>query len=379
MHLSEIAQRRNRVVVDSYEPGSTMKSFALAASLKYDLLTPNKKYFCEDGKMQLGRRVIREADSRHKFGWLTASEILAFSSNIGTTKIALEMGAAPFFESLKSFGFGQTTGVAFPGEAKGIMHATPWSDHLLSNISFGHGITTTPIQLVAAYAAIARDGIWTTPKLLRSIQSVSVEELNSTFPVAERRVLTERQAATMRLMLTTATSLGGTGTGARVAGYPVAGKTGTAQKVNPNGRGYLPGSYISSFAGMIPAQSPKFVIYIAVDNPRKQYYGSMVAAPVFAKVATAALRSIEMMPMIISQGDGLAEPPLSERAKQKSTSRTWHHVPKMQGLTLREAYSFLDKNNAQIQFQGHGRVSSTEPPAGSSWPEDDKIKLILTE
>ncbi|MFN7904726.1 MAG: peptidoglycan D,D-transpeptidase FtsI family protein, partial [Pseudobdellovibrionaceae bacterium] len=284
---------RNRNVTDSFEPGSVMKTFVIAKGLKEGTLDPEKKYFCENGVMKIGKRTIREADEKHDFKYLSVAEILALSSNIGTTKIAFELGEAKVREGYAEFGFGQRTKIDFPGESKGILHSLPWGDHLLSNNSFGHGMTASPLQVANAYAAIVNGGILNKPYLIER-QKGDKED-------GSRRVLTPEQSAVMRHMLIGATQLGKTGVLAQIDGFDVGGKTGTAQKVSSHSKGYIPGGYISSFAGFFPAVNPKYVIYIVVDYPKKAYYGSQVAAPVFSRLASYLARKDSLAPEKVSK------------------------------------------------------------------------------
>ena len=285
-------------MTDVFEPGSTMKTFALAAGLRKGILSPNKKYNTENGQFRIGKRIIREAEVKHRWPELTVTDILALSSNIGTSKIALEVGASDLRETLVDFGFGQKSRVELPGEAKGTLHSLPWNDHLLANISFGQGISVNLIQLANAYAAIANGGTLHQPFLV--LAQREGDKLEVTKPKPLRQVLTPEQASHLRMMLVAATAEGGTGTKARVPGYLVGGKTGTAQKPDPSNRGYLSQAYISSFAGFVPAENPEYVIVVAVDHPKKSYYGSTVAAPVFARLASFLLRRQGVSPVLAS-------------------------------------------------------------------------------
>ncbi len=299
---SDAYQRKNRVVTDVFEPGSTLKTFALASALREGLITPNKKYNTENGSLKIGDRVIREAELDHKWKELSVGEILAFSSNIGTTKIAFELGGEKLRQGLLDFGFGSKAGIDLPGEAKGAVQPLPWMPHLLSNISFGQGISVTALQMANAYAAIANGGILRKPYLVHSLRDPDsgVEKIQA--PQEIRRVLSEKESADMRLMLMGVTAPGGTGVNAKVDGFLVAGKTGTAQKPNPKGRGYLPHAYISSFAGFIPANDPKYVIFVMVDYPKnKSYYGSVLAAPLFSKLAYFVARKSGLPPVLLSE------------------------------------------------------------------------------
>lgn len=415
---------RNRPILEAFEPGSTMKTFIAAAGLQMRKWQPNTRFNCEGGKLKIGRRVIGEADSHHKFGWLTISEILAFSSNIGVTKMAFELGEVPVKQYLSMFGFGRKTGIDLPGEAKGIIQGGNWSQHLLSNVSFGHGLAVTPIQIANAYAAIANGGILRVPRVTKSPTSmVSSWEFPWGQPQQDNserndvvRVLSESEAQTMRLLLAGVTAPGGTGVSAVVPGYPVAGKTGTAQKVNPNSRGYLPGEYISSFAGMIPANEPRFVIYVAIDSPKKQYYGSQVAGPLFSQLATFAVRHEGLAPRWLNenQAQGLLPRFASKKSQEKApvNSSTAGDtpigeslsaqkkigvaqavgpnkdvpvvepvvglMPDLEGLTLREVQERLQNHELRVNLHGSGKVIRFHPEEGAPFKENDIIDIWLS-
>lgn len=385
--------RRNKIVTDAFEPGSTMKAFVIAAALRDGFVKPNTKFYCEKGSFKIGRHTIREAESSEKFEDLTVSEILAVSSNVGTTKIAFKMGAEQLRQGLLDFGFGQKAGVDLPGEARGMVQALPWKQHLLSNISFGHGISATPLQVANAFAAIANGGVLNTPYIVQSVRD-SETGLVTESPVKPiRRVLSPEQAAQMRAMLVGVTTTGGTGGNARVDGFLVAGKTGTAQKVNPNGRGYLPGAYISSFGGFIPANDPRFVIYVAVDSPRKAYYGAKVAAPLFSRVASYAVRKEGVAPLPMSQASNessaarrvVAEPKAIKPAvvareaivNSEVQSSTEEAVPDLLNLTTREVLRRVSGQDLRVKFIGQGTVSEVVPEVGSQVPASKEITVIL--
>lgn len=373
------AVRRNRVVTDAFEPGSTMKTFVVAAALREGLIKPNSKFFCENGSFRVGDRIIREAETHEKFGYLTVSEILAVSSNVGTTKIAFQMGSDKLRKGLVDFGFGARSGVDLPGEARGIMHDLPWRQHLLSNISFGHGMTGTPLQVANAYAAIANGGVLNTPYIVSSRRNGETGEVTQYEPKPIRRVLSEEQAQQLRMMLSGATAEGSTGINARVSGYLVAGKTGTAQKVNPNGRGYLPGAYISSFAGFIPANDPKYVIFVAVDSAKKKsYYGSTVAAPIFSRIASYAVRRAGVAPQVVAEKTLVKKRPEDSKTKNELiVKKSFETVPDLVGLTTREVLRRFIGQDIKVDFKGSGVVSEVIPAPGSEIPTDKEIKVIL--
>ncbi|HEX4924296.1 MAG TPA: penicillin-binding protein 2 [Bdellovibrionales bacterium] len=347
-------EKRNRAVTDPFEPGSTLKTFTLAAALKEGTIAPNTRIFCENGKYKIGKRTIGESIG-HKYGWLTAHEILAHSSNIGTAKIALELGGEKLRQTFTDFGFGVKSGVDTLGESRGILPPLPWRDHLLANISFGHGVAATPLQIANAYAAIANGGTLRKPFLVKSIRSKESGEEQTFEPDEGKRVIDSKIASTLSLMLMGTTGADGTGVRARVNGFPVAGKTGTAQKLGPDGR-YMH-AYISSFAGFVPANDPRFVIYIAYDDPREKYYGSEVAAPVFARVAGHAVRESGLAPTLINE-DNLLKRSAEAKPLQELEPAVRGTTDEWKGLTLRQALTRLRGETVSIQIRGRGRVKS---------------------
>ncbi len=382
--------RRNRAITDTFEPGSTIKPLVVAAALKDKKLQPNSKYFCENGSYKVADRTIREADAQHSFGWLTVSEILAVSSNIGVAKIAFEMGDQKLREALLSFGFSQKLAVEVPGEAKGVLQSLPWNKHLLSNVSFGQGMTVSALQVANAYAVIANGGWLNKPYIVESMKNSESGELTEFKTEHLNKVLTPEQAANMRLMLTSTTQPGGTGVNAQVSGFLVGGKTGTAQKVNPKFRGYMPGAYISSFAGFIPASDPKFVIFIAVDQPRKAYYGAQVAAPIFSKIASYAARKEGLAPTLLSD-IAVKDKPKNKIQKIESINnvrtlqeisengqtKTLAIMPDLKGLSLREVLRQMGGADIKINIHGQGVVSTTFPVAGEVVSDRSEIQLFL--
>lgn len=376
---------RNRIVSDTYEPGSTMKTFVIAGALRENLVRPSTRYDCEGGRMKVGDKWIKEADKDHHFDWLNVTEILAHSSNIGTAKIAFDLGDHRLHQTLTDFGFGAKTGVDLPGEARGIINPMPWRQHLLSNISFGQGIAVTPIQLIAAYGAIANGGLLRKPILVKAVRKPGEEPVE--FQSQEiRRVISAQDSATMRLMLTQAATVAKAG----IPGYHIAGKTGTAQKVDFVRGGYANGAYVSSFAGFVPAHDPRYVILIAVDNPKKAYYGSQVAAPVFSRVAGYMVRRAGLAPVLISEsnmihsGDEdkrrtqLQAKAVAELRREAGIEQTpGHEFPNLMGLTLREALVRVGKQTSNIEVRGSGLVVRTVPSAGAPMGEKQRVTLVL--
>ncbi len=380
-------RKRNRVIADCFEPGSTIKTFVVAAGLREKILQANSRYDTENGVMKIGGRTIREAESKHVWPSLTVSEILAYSSNIGTTKIAFDVGPELIRKTFLDFGFSEKSGIDLPGEARGVVHALPWPAHLFSNISFGHGMTASPLQMANAYAAIANGGVLRKPYLVKSVTDPETGRTTEFNGDEIRRVLTPADAAALRLMLAGVTAPGGTGVNAKVDGFPVAGKTGTAQKVNPNGRGYLPGGYISSFAGFLPANDPEFVIYVAIDQPKKKntYYATTVAAPIFSRIASYAARKNNLAPVLLSEknlANGNSGKTLAKSSVgivESTPSIVNPVIPDLANLTTREVLKRLSADNVHVEFRGSGIVAETYPQAGFEWPESRNLMVYLRE
>lgn len=277
--------RRNTAVNDQYEPGSTFKMVVAAAALEDGLVTPETSFELASSITIYDRTVHEAHDELPAKRVLTVTEILSQSSNVGAITLGLQVGKERLIEVIKDFGFTQRSGIDFPGEASGSMLAADdWSGSTIANVPIGQGISVTSVQLAAAYGAIANDGVYVQPHLARDATLAP-----------SRRVVSSKVARELREMLLV-TVAQGTGRNAQVAGYEVAGKTGTAQKVLPNGNGYSTDEFVASFVGMVPAEDPALVILVAIDEPTKEHYGSVVAAPVFAEIADFTLRRLAIPP-----------------------------------------------------------------------------------
>lgn len=390
--------RRNRVVTDSFEPGSLMKTFAIAAALRDKKVAPNTRIATENGRFVVGDRVIREAESNHKWPSLTVGEVLAYSSNIGTTKIAFMLGDDKVRQAFQDFGFGSKLGVDLPGEAKGTLQPLPWRPHLLSNISFGQGVSVTALQMANAYACIANGGILHQPYLVSQVRNSENGLVQKQEAKVLKRVLSEEDAAAMRIMLAGVTSGSGTGLNAQVDGFVVAGKTGTAQKADSKGRGYMAGAYLSSFAGFIPANDPEYVILIAVDHPKKNsYYGSAVAAPVFSRVASYLVRKDGLAPLSLRQKDWaprverqVANESINiEQRRRQAEIKTAAQlmtlekapamdvIPDLSGLTARAVLQKFSGQPINVQLRGSGTVADVIPAPGTPMVDLKQITVIF--
>jgi cell division protein FtsI (penicillin-binding protein 3) len=287
-------EQLDRAVSAVYEPGSTMKMITIAAALEEGLLTPDDTIDCEGGKWRVGGRTI--GDAHHKYGVLTISDVLKFSSNICAAKIGLQLGRDRLNQWLNRFEFGRLTGIDLPGELKGFIRPVDqWREIGLANIAFGQGILVTPLQVIQAAAAIANGGELVHPRLLLS----TVDRSGRATPAprdASVRILSAETAAKMNRMMIEVTHKGGTAERAAVPGFAVAGKTGTAQKVDPVTGAYSHSLFVASFVGYLPAERPEVVVLVAVDEPKKSTYGGTVAAPAFREIAMAALSALEIYP-----------------------------------------------------------------------------------
>ena len=274
--------RQNRAVAASYEPGSTFKAFTMAGALEDDLIEPETSFGLAP-TIQVADREIRESHPRG-FVQLTAAEILAQSSNVGSVTIGLALGAKRFDHWVRRFGFGRGTDVDLPGEQAGIVPSPEdYSGSSMGNLPIGQGLAVTPIQLAAAYAGIANGGVAQRPHVIAGASPPG------------RRVVSERTARRVSRMLEGVLAPGGTAQEAQVPGYRLAGKTGTAQKPDGFG-GYSKTKFVSSFIGYAPARNPRLLVAVAVDEPQGKIYGGEVAAPAFEKIVTFALPYLRIPP-----------------------------------------------------------------------------------
>ena len=278
-------RRRNRAVTDTYEPGSTFKLVTIAAALEEGMVTPRTSFRLSP-TIKVADRVIRESHTRGTER-LTVRQVVEYSSNIGTITIAQRLGAGRLASWIDRFGFGSPTGIDFPGESSGFaLPLDQWSGSTIGTVPIGHGIAVTPIQMARAYSAIGNGGVLVRPHLIERIDG------REPGPRKRRRVVS-RQVSEQMMSMLRGVVLEGTGTEAAIPGYTVAGKTGTAAKIDPDGT-YSTSRYVASFVGMVPATKPKLVIMVMVDEPRGDIYGGVVAAPAFREIARFNLQHLEI-------------------------------------------------------------------------------------
>lgn len=357
---------RNRPVTDPFEPGSTIKPFTLAAAFDAGVLHVSDEWDCEGGEWHIGRVPLHDADPE---GVLTTAQVLARSSNICTAKIARRLGKDKLSLFLRQMGFFSPTGIDLPGERAGqVLPVAEWGDIAFANISFGQGMTATPLQVASALSAIANGGTLYRPHIVKRILSPTGEVLLSNQP-SGKRVMSAQTAATMTHLLRGVMEKKGTGEKLDIPGYPVAGKTGTAQKVDPTTHHYSPALWASSFVGFAPYDHPRVLLFVLIDEPKEGHYGAEVAGPIFVKAMTDALRYLGVPPRPANDARPVPPtPPVRPAAPSPPPAamavRT-DLVPAFVGLGFGQALRLAQQSGLRVEVTGSGRVVSQEPPAHS--------------
>lgn len=390
---SNAEQRRNRSVTDLYEPGSVMKPLVAAGAIEAGIIAPKSKVFCEYGKMKIGKHWVNESEAKHKWGWLSIGEVLQHSSNVGATKIGFLFGAERMSTWLRHLGVGARTGVDLPGEASGGM-ARPekWSKILHSNISFGQGMMTTPLQITRAYAALANGGTLVTPRLVRELHSFEGELLKELPEGPKLKVMEPKTAQVLEHMLTPVATDEGTAPKAAIPGFTVVGKTGTSQKAVP-GRGYRSGKYMSSFVGYVKGVRPNYVVYVMFDEPNFPYFGGETAGPVFRRIMTAALARegiapdsnlIQLAPLGKNEPErkasdkvrAVAAAPAAPPVLETSGEGDWR-MPDLAGLTARDVMELFSGRDLRLRLRGSGLVKAQQPSPGALIRRGDNVAVQL--
>lgn len=383
-HLGSAHAKRNRALTDGYEPGSTLKPIHLAGALERGM-NLNEKIWCERGQMKIQGRTISEAETHEKFEWLSLKEIIRHSSNVGSAKLALKVGAEPLIKNLREFGFGLKTGIEFPGEISGWLPSgarkiTPLT---LANIGFGQGILVTPLQMIRSYAAFFNGGWRVQPSLVK--RDTDERSSKERAPV---RILSPGVASQVREALESATGEEGTGKKAVLQGFRVAGKTGTAQVVDPSTKRYSKSRYVASFIGGPLEVEMPVVIFTALDDPRGVYYGSETAAPLFRNVLAAVVHRFGIPGTQTIAQARAPEPSDEVSTNQASPLRfeganpagqlSWK-MPSLIGLTPREAFQILKGRRFSVQIVGDGLIREQSPAVGASLAEDATVRLTLSD
>jgi cell division protein FtsI/penicillin-binding protein 2 len=360
---------RNRLVADQYEPGSTFKLLTGCAALEEGVVAPDDSFWVFHGEADLGGFKIH--DSHPETGWFTFRSATARSSNVCYAQIGSKVGAERLYRAARLFGFGQPTRVSLPGEAPGqIRPPSRWSARSLATISIGQEVLVTPVQMLMAYGAVANGGVLLRPRIASALVDESGRPLRQ-FPVETvRRVVSEETARTFRSFLRDAV-VSGTASEAAIPWCDVAGKTGTAQKADETSRGYRAGRYVSSFIGMAPAQNPRLVGLVLIDEPRGAYYGGSVAAPVWREIVTAWAAQgrgpIELKSAVLPAATRARATPLGDP------------IPDVRLLPGDRAALVLERAGFRARAVGAGsRVASQSPAPGTAARRGAVVELILS-
>jgi len=387
-----MSHRRNRAITDRFEPGSTIKPFTIAGALALGAIRPDELIPCENGTMQVGKSRKDVIHDTHGYESLTPAQVLAYSSNIGTAKVGIELGKARLYQVLRRFGFGSRTELALPGETAGILrHYQKWYDLDAATISFGQGMSSTVLQLATAMGALANKGRLMRPLLIKRISDSRGGTLEEALPDVRRQAVPAHVANLLADMLTGVTGPGGTGEEAAIEGYLVAGKTGTAQKADYVRGGYAEDKWSSSFVGFAPADAPRVVTAVMIDEPMIAHYGGHVAGPVFRRVTLGALRQLGVPPdrstesPVAAQPKKRAKPADAAVAEADATSAEplaalaegQVRVPDLVGKTARAALRILREQELGVRLSGSGVVVQQDPPPSSLAGRGSSVQLVL--
>ena len=377
------ASWRNRVLTDTFEPGSTFKIFLAAAAIDSGRVNSKDIFYCENGRAKVYNKYIHDTK---KYGWLSVENILRVSSNIGAYKIGEKVGKDEYYRYISGFGFGEKTGIALPGEASGNLRSSKSLSPVgYANLAFGQGISVTALQLVSAISAVANGGHIMKPHVVKKIVDREGRTQISNYPVRVRRVISDKTAREISLMLERVVSSEGTGMRGALEKYRVAGKTGTSQKYDSKLEAYSREKYTSSFIGFLPADNPKLSILVILDEPKKSIYGGTVAAPVFKKIAeqtlaymgvTPAKEDVPAVTLIQASLDSRG------RAGKNSAVRLKEGVkpgimPDLKGLTLREILVAMGSSPAKMS--GSGVVVQQFPLPGEPLKKGEPYRIKLGE
>jgi cell division protein FtsI (penicillin-binding protein 3) len=359
--------RRNRVIADTIEPGSTFKVFTIAAALEAGVVKETDRFDCENGRYVYGRRVIHDD---HPHGWLSVPEVLKYSSNIGTIKVGDRMDADRLYDSLRSFGFGDRTGVELKGEVVGIVPSrASFRGINRATAAFGQGISVTPIQLASAMCAVVNGGKVMRPWIVREVKDPAGKTVYRGAPAELRRVISPKTSEAMRRMMATVVEEDGTGKAARIQGFRVGGKTGTAQKVEPGTGRYSPTKRVSSFIGFLPMEDPELVALVVLDEPKGVTYGGVVAAPAFERTAVKTAYYLGIRPTEPTAASARGAAPARQGspvlARVSTAPAAEGVMPDLSGMSMGRVADVLGRHSVHLVLQGSGTAKRQSPPPGA--------------
>ena len=368
-NFSSPNQWRNRVLTDNFEPGSTFKVFLAAAALEEGLVSPEENFYCENGTYRIGRRNIHDV---HKYGTLTFAEIIKKSSNIGAAKVCERMNAEIFYRHIRDLGFGEKTGIDLSVESPGSVRPYQgWKEIEKSNMAFGQGISVTALQLTTALSALANGGYVMRPYIVKGIVNKKGEYLKKNFPSVVRTAISAQTAKALTEIMIGVTTEGGTGVAASIPGFEVAGKTGTAQKVDPVTRRYNWAKPIASFMGFVPARDPRIAVLIVVDEPKGRGFGGTVAAPAFKAVAEEVLHYLNVFPdpnLMPAPAQVAMTTPVAHETSLDGPVDNYSGLdrfPDFTGLSMRRVLQIVNGYNLKVQVEGSGKAVAQKPSPGT--------------
>jgi cell division protein FtsI (penicillin-binding protein 3) len=400
--------RANKALQYTYEPGSTFKVVAYSGAIEEKLVKPTDMIDCQMGSINIYGRTIHDS---HPHGVLTITEALAQSSNVAAIKLGMKLGDARLYDYVKRFGFGSRTRIELPGESPGILRpVNRWDKTSIGSIPMGQEIGVTPVQVAAAFATIANDGVRIAPHIIREVRDASGNVVARDAP-EQRRVVSAETARTIRSMLEMVT-LDGTAKAARLDGYTAAGKTGTAQKIDPKTRAYSKTKYVASFVGFAPVDNPAIVIIVVLDEPGTAIYGGTVAAPVFKEIAEQVLPYLGVAPDTdtkesAARQDQIAMAELNHAASQNFAGSEKQVapatlplevegvrergevreivyapagerallMPDMRGRSVRDAARICAQLGLDLEARGEGRAVAQSPAAGAAVEAGRKVRV----
>ncbi|MBP7341292.1 MAG: penicillin-binding protein [Smithellaceae bacterium] len=380
---------RNRAIADAFDPGSTFKPFLVAAALEEKVVREADRFFCENGHYVVANRVIREAN-RKRHGYLSVRDILKYSSNIGSAKIAEKLGREKYYDYIRSFGFGAKTGIDLSGEAIGLLRpAKNWTRVDTAAIAFGQGISVTAIQLITAMSAIANEGVLMKPFVVRGLTDRNNQPIKMFGPETVRRVVSAQTSRRLTAMLTQVVGAeDGTGKNAHIVNVDVAGKTGTAQKFDFARGVYSSERVRTSFIGFFPSDNPQVVILVILDEPQRDKWGGVAAAPVFRNIGEQILNcfktNIRETPVFEPPKPGsvelvAADETLLEKAAvlEENFDDDASLMPDFTGLTIREALRKAKSRSIDLQISGSGWAVKQMPAPGSALGDERLCRVVF--
>ena len=391
--------RRARAVTDPFEPGSTFKVIMAASALEEGVIHPTDRIYGENGAITVANATIHDWK---RYGWLTFAEVLQNSSNVGSIKVGLRLGKERYYKYMTAFGFGSTTNLGLPGESRGLLRPpAQWSGLSLATMSIGQEISVTAVQMLAAVSAVANGGRLMQPQIVRAVLDAQGREARSFEPKAVRQVISPETARTLTELMVNVVS-NGTGHNAAIPGYDVAGKTGTAQKMDPATKRYSRAPGVLSFVGFVPADDPRLAMIVLLDEPKNEKWGSEAAAPMFAEIGSEALRYLNVpprdsSPVPILRGEIATAGPKTPRAgglgdggavqgaavlpaaltEAPAADEGPRIMPRLTGLSLREAMESLAPFGVGLEIAGRGIVTAQSPLPGAPLPTGAVCRLRL--